>query len=42
MVTYQSNQIHDVNLFFKVIIRGGLVINVPFTAESIAPKINIV
>lgn len=26
---------------FKVVIRGGLIINVPFHAESVAPKISI-
>lgn len=41
MVTYKSNIIHEVNMSFKVIIRGGLIINVPFHAESVAPKISV-
>lgn len=42
MVTYKSNVIHEVNSSFKVVIRGGLIINVPFHAESVAPKISVV
>ncbi len=33
--------IHTLNAAFKVVIRGGLVINVPISAESIAPDVSI-
>lgn len=42
VVTYKSNIVHQVDSVFKVVIRGGLVINVPFHAESVAPKISVI
>lgn len=41
MVTYRNNAIQQINTSFKVIIRGGLIINMPIHAESVAPKISV-
>jgi hypothetical protein len=39
--TYRSSIIHNLSTSFKVLIKGGLVINVPISAESIAPEVCI-
>ena len=40
-VTYRSGIIHNISSAFKVLFKGGLIINVPVNAESIAPEIGI-
>lgn len=40
-ITYKSSIIQQVESFFKINIRGGLTINVPIVAESVAPNIRL-
>ena len=40
-MTYKSSIIQQVDSFFKINIRGGLTINIPVTAESVAPNIRL-
>ena len=40
-VTYKSSIIQQVDSCFKINIRGGLTINVPIIAESVAPNIRL-
>lgn len=40
-VTYKSSIIQQVESSFKIKVRGGLTINVPIIAESVAPNIRL-
>ena len=40
-MTYKSNLIKSIESSFKINIRGGLTINVPISAESVAPNIKV-
>jgi hypothetical protein len=35
--TYRSTLLHNLLSNFQILIRGGLIINVPIQAESVAP-----
>jgi hypothetical protein len=41
-VTYRSTLIHCLISNFQILVRGGLIINVPIQAESIAPDVSII
>jgi hypothetical protein len=40
--TYRSTLLHTLLSNFQILIRGGLIINVPIQAESVAPEVSIV
>ncbi len=40
-ITYKSSVIQQLESSFKINIRGGLTINIPIVAESVAPNISL-